>query len=90
MPVFEKNIAGFKTYGVAEVGILTDYFHQGLQAPYQEVDSLEQDLEYALVLLKLPPEKEDNFVSVSEWESSDSELSDQGNMDLHILRNTWK
>ena len=37
MPVFEKNIAGFKTYSVAEVGILTDNFHQGLQAPYQEV-----------------------------------------------------
>ena len=31
MHVFEENIAGFKTYGAAEVGILTDYFHQGVQ-----------------------------------------------------------
>lgn len=54
------------------------------------MDYPEQDLEYALVELKLPPEKEDNFVSVSEWENSPSELSDQDNMDLPILRNTWK
>lgn len=31
MHVFEKNVAGFKTYGVAEVGILTHHFHQGVQ-----------------------------------------------------------
>ena len=40
----------------------------------QEVDFLEQELECAEALLKLPPEKEG---SISEWENSDSELSDQ-------------
>jgi len=31
----------------------------------QEVHFLEQELEYALALLKLPPQKEDNFDSIS-------------------------
>ena len=43
----------------------------------QEVDFLEQELECAEALLKLPPEKED---SISEWENSDSELSDQDDL----------
>jgi len=46
----------------------------------QEVDFLEQELERAEALLKLPPEKEGSFDSVSEWENSDSELSDQDDL----------
>ena len=40
----------------------------------QEVNFLEQELEYAGALLKLPSEKEDNFDH--EWDNSDSELSE--------------
>lgn len=40
----------------------------------QEVNFLEQELEYAAALLKLPSEKEDNFDH--EWDNSDSELSE--------------
>lgn len=41
---------------------------------------LEQELECAEALLKLPPEKEGSFDSVSEWENSDSELSNQDDL----------
>ena len=40
----------------------------------QEVNFLEQELEYAAALLKLPSEKENNFDH--EWDNSDSELSE--------------
>ena len=40
----------------------------------QEVNFLEQELEYAAALLKLPSEKGDNFDH--EWDNSDSELSE--------------
>lgn len=43
----------------------------------QEVDFLEQELEHAEALLKLPPEKEGSLDIISEWENSDSELSNQ-------------
>ena len=43
----------------------------------QEVDFLEQELERAEALLKLPPEKAD---SMSEWKNSASELSDQDDL----------
>jgi len=43
----------------------------------QEVDFLEQELEHAEALLKLPPEKESSLDSASELENSDSDLSDQ-------------
>ena len=43
----------------------------------QEVDFLEQELEGAEALLKLPSEKAD---SISEWKNSDSELSDQDDL----------
>lgn len=46
----------------------------------QEVDFLEQELEHAEALLKLPPEKEGSLDSVSEWENSNSELSDQDDL----------
>ena len=46
----------------------------------QEVDFLEQELERAEALLKLSPEKEGSLDSVSEWENSDSELSDQDDL----------
>ena len=42
-----------------------------------KVDFLEQELEGAEALLKLPSEKAD---SISEWKNSDSELSDQDNL----------
>lgn len=50
------------------------------EALAQEVDFLEEELERAEALLKLPPEKEGTFDSVSEWENSDSELSDQDDL----------
>ena len=41
-----------------------------------EADFLEQEIEQAEALLKLPSEKESSVLdSVSEWENSDSELS---------------
>ena len=46
----------------------------------QEVDFLEQELERAEALLKLFPEKEGSFNSISEWENSDSELSNQDDL----------
>ena len=46
----------------------------------QEVDFLEQELEHAEALLKLPPEKESSLDSASEWENSDSDLSDQDDL----------
>ena len=46
----------------------------------QEVDFLEQELEHAEALLKLPSEKEWSLDSDTEWENSDSELSDQDDL----------
>ena len=48
-----------------------------VEALDQEVDFVEQELERAEALLKLPPEKAD---SISEWKNSASELFDQDDL----------
>ena len=48
-----------------------------VEALDQEVDFVEQELERAEALLKLPPEKAD---SISEWKNIASELFDQDDL----------
>ena len=49
----------------------------------QEVGFLEQELEHAEALMKWPSE-EGSLHSDSEWDNSDSELSDQDDLKLNI------
>ena len=57
---------------------------QELEQEQKQEQEQEQELEHAEALMKWPSEKEGSLHSDSEWDNSDSELSDQDELKLNV------